>query len=391
MKAIIAIALSMSVTVGSVQATTITDVLSQIAANNPELQSSAAANAAEELSIRCDNSLPPTSIEYSPFFRPGVSGVASSELIVSQEFDFPTLYASRSRQATLERRAADNSTAVRRQELLLEARSALLDLIRLRLEMGIQTARLSDTDHLLELYERSLELGQATQLEVNKTRLEAQSLRRELLSNSSEQAILEQTLIALNGNRPLDLSDLSYDRPAKELQIPEDPSSIALNSADVKAALANVEAAEGNVSLARAGWLPALTVGYRRNTEEKEASNGFLVGASLPIFSNATKTKATDARLKASRLEAETIAMNATASIQSELLQLGRQQEILNTYDIDLIMSTLKLYYKSLNAGQITLTTYYLETSSLYDQLLSYTRLENDIQQTFSRLTSPLL
>lgn len=83
--------------------------------------------------------------------------------------------------------------------------------------------------------------------------------------------------------------------------------------------------------------------------------------------------------------------MNATASIQSELLQLGRQQEILNTYDIDLIMSTLKLYYKSLNAGQITLTTYYLETSSLYDQLLSYTRLENDIQQTFSRLTSPLL
>lgn len=391
MKAIIAIALSMSVTVGSVQATTITDVLSQIAANNPELQSSEAANAAEELSIRCDNSLPPTSIEYSPFFRPGVSGVASSELIVSQEFDFPTLYASRSRQATLERRAADNSTAVRRQELLLEARSALLDLIRLRLEMGIQTARLSDTDHLLELYERSLELGQATQLEVNKTRLEAQSLRRELLSNSSEQAILEQTLIALNGNRPLDLSDLSYDRPAKELQIPEDPSSIALNSADVKAALANVEAAEGNVSLARAGWLPALTVGYRRNTEEKEASNGFLVGASLPIFSNATKTKAADARLKASRLEAETIAMNATASIQSELLQLGRQQEILNTYDIDLIMSTLKLYYKSLNAGQITLTTYYLETSSLYDQLLSYTRLENDIQQTFSRLTSPLL
>ena len=116
-----------------------------------------------------------------------------------------------------------------------------------------------------------------------------------------------------------------------------------------------------------------------------------MIGAALPIFSNSAKTKAANARLTAARLAAETATMQATADMQSELRQLGLQKEILDTFDIRLIASTIDLYKKSLDAGQISLTTYYLETTTLYDQLLTATRLENDIQQTWSRLTSPLL
>ena len=391
MKINIAFTIILAAAATSAGGATISEVLARIETNNPELKAASAANAAAEAEMRADNTLPPTSVEYSPFFRSGVSGVASSELIVSQEFDFPTLYASRSRQASLERRAADGAIASRRQELLLEARTAMLDLIRLRREEGILSSRLTDTERLLSLYEQSLELGQATQLDVNKTRLETQSISREILQNSAEQASLEQTLVALNGNTPLELSDLSYDSETSQLTIPENPAEIALHSGNVTAALADVSASEGAVSLARAGWLPSLSVGYRRNTEEKEASNGFMIGAALPIFSNSAKTKAANARLTAARLAAETATMQATADMQAELRQLGLQKEILDTFDIRLIASTIDLYKKSLDAGQISLTTYYLETTTLYDQLLTATRLENDIQQTWSRLTSPLL
>lgn len=391
MKINIAFTIILAAAATSAWGATISEVLARIETNNPELKAASAANAAAEAEMRADNTLPPTSVEYSPFFRSGVSGVASSELIVSQEFDFPTLYASRSRQAALERRAADGAIASRRQELLLQARTAMLDLIRLRREEGILSSRLTDTERLLSLYEQSLELGQATQLDVNKTRLETQSISREILQNAAEQGSLEQTLVSLNGNTPLELSDLSYDSETSQLTIPENPAEIALHSGNVTAALADVSASEGAVSLARAGWLPSLSVGYRRNTEEKEASNGFMIGAALPIFSNSAKTKAANARLTAARLAAETATMQATADMQSELRQLGLQKEILDTFDIRLIASTIDLYKKSLDAGQISLTTYYLETTTLYDQLLTATRIENDIQQTWSRLTSPLL
>lgn len=391
MKINIAFTIILAAAATSAGGATISEVLARIETNNPELKAASAANAAAEAEMRADNTLPPTSVEYSPFFRSGVSGVASSELIVSQEFDFPTLYASRSRQASLERRAADGAIASRRQELLLQARTAMLDLICLRREEGILSSRLTDTERLLSLYEQSLELGQATQLDVNKTRLETQSISREILQNAAEQASLEQTLVALNGNTPLELSDLAYDSETSELTIPENPAEIALHSGNVTAALADVSASEGAVSLARAGWLPSLSVGYRRNTEEKEASNGFMIGAALPIFSNSAKTKAANARLTAARLAAETATMQATADMQAELRQLGLQKEILDTFDIRLIASTIDLYKKSLDTGQISLTTYYLETTTLYDQLLTATRLENDIQQTWSRLTFPLL
>ena len=35
------------------------------------------------------------SVEYSPFFAKGIDGMASSELVVTQGFDFPTLHAAR--------------------------------------------------------------------------------------------------------------------------------------------------------------------------------------------------------------------------------------------------------------------------------------------------------
>ena len=227
MKINIAFTIILAAAATSAGGATISEVLARIETNNPELKAASAANAAAEAEMRADNTLPPTSVEYSPFFRSGVSGVASSELIVSQEFDFPTLYASRSRQAALERRAADGTIASRRQELLLQARTAMLDLIRLRREEGILSSRLTDTESLLSLYEKSLELGQATQLDVNKTRLETQSISREILQNAAEQASLEQTLVALNGNRPLELSDLSYDSETSQLSIPDGHTRLA--------------------------------------------------------------------------------------------------------------------------------------------------------------------
>ena len=78
-------------------ADTVGDVLKQIAANNLTLQSAAHDTRADVLDVKATNTLGGPSVEYSPFFTKGYSGVAESELVVSQEIDFPTKYAARSK------------------------------------------------------------------------------------------------------------------------------------------------------------------------------------------------------------------------------------------------------------------------------------------------------
>ena len=73
------------------QAQGIDDVLKSIEKNNIELQAAQKDIASEVEEIKQTNTVEGLSVEYSPFMRSGIPGVSSSELIVSQEFDFPTL------------------------------------------------------------------------------------------------------------------------------------------------------------------------------------------------------------------------------------------------------------------------------------------------------------
>lgn len=370
---------------------TITETLAEIERNNLSLRAAAAENEAAELEMRSDNTLPATSVEYSPFFRSGIDGVASSELVVSQEFDFPTLYASRSRQASLEREALDSKSAVERRDMLLQAREALLKLVLLNRERDILDRRFSDSSMLLEAYKRSLELGKATLLEVNRVKLEHEDMKREILQNDADRAALTATLRRLNADRPLDLTDLDYDIPAEDLMILPGVEAILQADPAVLAAEADVKAARQGVSVARSGWLPSITLGYRRNTEEKESANGFLAGISLQLFGTPAKTRAAKARLNAGMLRLEAARAEAESSIAESIAALQIQTATLATYDLTLMEETLTLYRKSLDAGQISLTTYYTETTLLYDRMLTRVRLEDTIRQTLSRLTANLL
>ncbi|MDE7085998.1 MAG: hypothetical protein K2O48_04850 [Prevotella sp.] len=79
--------------------TDIETIIASVEANNTLLKAVRSGNAATVAEVKSENTIGETSVEYSPFFRKGVGGTASSELIVSQEFDFPTVYGARSKSA----------------------------------------------------------------------------------------------------------------------------------------------------------------------------------------------------------------------------------------------------------------------------------------------------
>ena len=370
-------------------AVSISEVLHIIESNNLQLRAASADNAAAEAGMRAENTLPPLSVEFSPFFRPGVAGMASSELVVSQEFDFPTLYGSRNRQASLERNALDGATAVERRDLLLDAETQCITLVRLQREAELTANRHATSQTLLEAYEKSLALGRATVLDVNRIRLELQDLELQQLQCSADMAAAVGALRTLNGGAELDLSGLDYERDAMAVFNAEAAEGLLQSDASLSAARAEIEAARHNVSVAKSGWLPSLSLGYRRNSEGDEAANGFLVGAALPLVGNSSKTRAAKARLSASELQLEAARDDAESRLNNTLVEIGRMQATLRATDPTLIEETLTLYAKSLEAGQITITEYYQATTGLYDRLQTRITIEAALQQALATLLIP--
>lgn len=371
---------------GTVQAQTIEEILRSIDQNNKELQALRQQAEAGKMDIQARNNLGETSIEYSPFFAKGVSGTASSELIVSQEFDFPTLYAARHKAGKLQREALDRRLATSRRDLLLEAKNLCLDLIRLNQEARLLDERRQNADRLLVLFEQRLKEGDAGLLEVNKLKMERMNVQTEVTQNRTAHRTALQQLLALNGNLPL-----SFDADV----YPETPSVTDLNAlydevmatdVSLQAAEAEAQAAQKEVSVNRQGWLPKLEVGYRRNTELDEKFNGLLVGGSLPIFSNRKKTKIARAQAVSARLMADDARLKAEAEVQSRFNELQQLREALAVYDVPLMKHTLSLLYQAVTEGQLSIIDFYVEADGVYRNLQSQLELENQYQKALAAI-----
>ena len=188
----------------------IDELLQQIERNNKSLQALRQENEAARQEIRSQNNLEDPSVEYSPFYTKGTDGMSSSELVVSQGFDFPTRYAARRKSGRLQSEYLDRQYLVARRDLLLGARLQCLDLIRLNRTRELLEARLRNADELLALFEKRLEEGDASILEVNKIRMERMNATTELAQNESSRQQALAALQAMNGDQAVAFGATEY-------------------------------------------------------------------------------------------------------------------------------------------------------------------------------------
>ena len=188
----------------------IDELLQQIERNNKSLQALRQENEAARQEIRSQNNLEDPSVEYSPFYTKGTDGMSSSELVVSQGFDFPTRYAARHKSGRLQSEYLDRQYLVARRDLLLGARLQCLDLIRLNRTRELLEARLRNAGELLALFEKRLEEGDASILEVNKIRMERMNATTELAQNESARQQALAALQAMNGDQAVAFGVTEY-------------------------------------------------------------------------------------------------------------------------------------------------------------------------------------
>lgn len=368
------------------QAQGIDPILKSIEQNNKELKAQRHAADALKMENRANNNLPDPTLSYSSFYSNAAEGGHGTEFVASQGFDFPTRYIARNRQATLQNEVLDKQHQALRRDVLLNAKNLCLELILLRQEKALMDIRMKNADELQALYEKRLATGDANILEVNKIKMERMNVQTEVTRNSAAHRTALQSLLAMNGNMPLEFAETVYP-PLQEINDYNTLRDVVMASdLDLQAAAAATRAAEKQVSVDRQGWLPKLEVGFRRNTDDVAAMNGFVVGGSLPLFENRKKVRIAKAQALSAQLMQESAKEQAEASLMSLFHEMQQLKKAMDVYDVPLMYRSLVLLKQALAEGQISLIEYFVETESIYQNLQAYMQLENQYQKVMANI-----
>ena len=348
-------------------------VLKSIEQNNRELQAGEQNTRAEKLDVRNENNLEDPSVSYSRKFgeQDGVS--PEIEFEVTQGIDFPTLYAQRRQYGKLQGRALDLQQAVLRRDILLRAKELCLDLIRLNQLKALYGQRLKNAEELNALFDERFEKGDVNILEVNKVKMELMNLRATVAENDAAYRTALQNLLAMNGNLPLEFDETVYPLVPELRSLEQVRDEVMEADYALKQAQAGSEAARKLVKVNRHGWLPKLEVGYGREGGSDAMLNGFVVGVSVPIFSNRGKVKAARAR-------------QVEADIQSLFNEATRLRASMQAYDTGLMDKTLSTLKQAVEAGQLSVLDYYSEAETVYASQEKLVDLENRYQKVVAQL-----
>lgn len=380
------LALVALVAVCPLRAQDIGGILESVERNNKELQALQKANEAALLEAKSGNALEDLSLEYSPFYQKGVSGMASSELVITQGFDFPTLYSSRRKAGQLQEEALGLEYRLARRDILLQAELLCFDLIHLGRAKALLDKRCTNAEKLLALFEKRLAAGGATLIEVNKIKMDRMNIETEKVQNGIARQTALQALGVLNGDVPFTFEAADYP------SLPQLEDSAALVSRMVAtdygllAARANALVAGQNVKVEQQSWIPKFEVGYRRNTETGEASHGFLVGGTIPLFSSRHRQKMARAQQAGAHLQEENARIQAENQARGLLRQLYQLKQALDVYDVDLLDNTLEILRKAVENGELSLIDYYVEADAIYANLQAYLSLERQYQGTLAEI-----
>lgn len=388
MKRYLIIATLITATLSATAQTSIEDVLSSVETNNKELQANRQLITAQKLASKLDNNLPDPSVSYVHQYGNREGMGIQGELVASQSFDFPSVYVQRHKLAKAKGESYDRQGAEVRQQILLQAKEVCLDLVFLNQQKSLLDQRRQNAEQLAALYEMRLKNGDASILETNKINLELLNAKNEARMNEAARVAKLHELATLNGGVAIHFTDTVYQpvetpRSFVDLQqeaVPANRQLLALQG--------EKSAALRQLGVSKSLWLPGFELGYRLNTATGgERFNGFLVGITIPLFSNRNNVKQAKAQSLYTDLQIE----STTTTVENELLRLYNQSVALKT-SIDEYQSVLKsqnnlaLLNKAIQSGQISMIEYFVDVTTLYQSMQNYMQLQNEYQKVMAQL-----
>lgn len=362
-------------------------VLRSVEENSVTLRARRELTGAQVLEARSSNNLGNPTVSYDQLWGTPSEVGRSGEINVAQPFDFPTVYANRSKMNRLLERQYGHEYAVFRRQVLLQAQEACIAIVAQRRLKALADEKVKNAERLAALYAVRSETGDANILEQNKVNLELVAARNAARLVDMDLAALESQLVNLNGGVPVDFPDTEYP-PLSVLQ-PLDSMLVFYreNDPQLLAFRTGVEAAEQDVKLSKAQSLPSFEVGYRREFAAGEHSDGFTVGMSVPLFESRGRVKRARAQAQFARTQLESGRIDVETNLRQLYNKAAQLEHSLREYGNALAPDrNLELLDKALRVGQVSVVDYFTELSTVYQVREALITTERDYRVVRARI-----
>lgn len=348
-------------------------------ARNSYLLEAERANAeAEKAAARAENVLEGPEAEFEYKFAPAGEKDRWG-FSIGQSFEFPGVYGARRRANRLREGAFEQ---LYRRDLLdktYEAKLALIRYYEAQEVLEVIKTAYANTDSLAVRYRQALERGETTILEVKKIEIQLFDMHRRMTDASNELDAALAALEVLSGKgethvpaaRPLEAPELMSLEHYRSGMVENNPE-LAYNSL-----MSDVENA--GMKVARMSSLPSFRLAYVHDFEENMHFNGFGVGITLPSWSSRSKTAEARARAFAAEQILEDSRVRAAAELSSAYAAASRLRKVYDESSRLVSADDYGHYLKvALDAGRITLFTYFTEYNDYLDAKLSLISLKGD-------------
>lgn len=365
----------------------VASVLIQIESNSTTLSAIRQQIEAQKIENRTDIFLNDPEVEFSYLWgKPSEIGT-QRELSVTQSFDFPTAYAHRSKISKMRNNNLELQYKSERLNILLNAKQICINIAYNNALNKEYEARLENAQQIAKSYQSRFDAGDASILEKNKALINLTTVENEKKLIDIERKTLLSELKALNGG-----IEITFD----DTEILNAPISSDFNSwyadAETKSPTLQylsqqIDIDKQQVKLNTALSLPKFTAGYASEKTSGEDFKGITVGISIPLWENKNKVKLAKAQVKSTELLLEDSKLQFYTHLQQLHKTTFGLQESAQTYRSSILNNNNEeLLKKALDAGQISLIEYLLESEYYYDVKNKMLEAERDFNLSLTEL-----
>lgn len=384
-KKIFALAALVSAT-GLISAQTIEEFLERVSGNDPSIAAYSKLLEARRIEVRTGNA--PSDPFVSAGFMPGNSGEAGDKKTwsVNQSFDFPTKY-------LLQKKINENTIVLAEQEynqarmlVMLEAEKLALDLVYNTRSLNTLLERRKGYEVLKSAWRKMLENGEATILDYNNIILELSAVNLEINRRESDAEMLKEKMAYMSGSDESRTGYAGYPL----VSLPDIDALISEKSESHPAFLIPVieyGISLQEVRLSRTGSLPGFQVGYGSEIVAGTSYTGPLAGISIPLWANSNKVKSASAAADYSGALRDARLLKLKSEVKNDYSRaLALQKSIAEIGEIIESGGGSKYPDKALEAGEISVATYFIYMKSLFESQDRLLELENEYYKSVASL-----
>lgn len=326
-------------------------------------------------------------VEYDYLFGTPSNAGNQTDFIVTQPFDFPTVYIKKKQLSNEQMKQAEFQLNANRQEILLQVKLICLELIYRNKLNAELTIRKQNTEKWLSAFQKSLEKGQGNIMDVNKAKLQLIEINAAFQENTSVRNQLNQKLTELNGGISIEFSDTAYstiaiiqDFETLEAEIEaKDPTRKYLEQESV--------IGKGEVALSKALTLPKIEAGYHYQAILGQRFNGVHFGLTIPLWENKNTVKTKQAELMVNEANLQDHINEHYYHIKQQYEQMTNLKITLDEYQtLFSSLNNVELLDKSLLLGQISAIEYFMEMTYYYEALKNYLKTEMEYNKVVAEL-----